>query len=106
MILPGTTKPYATQLGLGPPSGLPGPGNFYRTPDEGMWASIETTLIIINVNYSEWLTSFRGRFIPGKERRYPLSRKLGGPQRLSGRCELKKKISLACQNLNTSPPSS
>ena len=33
----------------------------------------------------EWLTPRPGRFTPGKETRYPLYRRLGGPQSLSGR---------------------
>jgi hypothetical protein len=32
-----------------------------------------------------WLTSRSGRFAPGKETRYPLYRRLGGPQGRSGR---------------------
>jgi len=33
----------------------------------------------------EWLTSLPDRFTPGKEPWYPLNRRLGGPQRRSGR---------------------
>ena len=48
--------------------------------------------LIISLNYSELLTSLRGCFTPGKEPRYPLSRKLDWPQRLSGCCEEEKYI--------------
>jgi hypothetical protein len=34
---------------------------------------------------SGWSTPRPGRFIPGKETRYPLYRKLGGPKGRSGR---------------------
>jgi hypothetical protein len=33
----------------------------------------------------EWSASLPGRFTPGKEPRYPLDRRLGGPQSRSGR---------------------
>jgi hypothetical protein len=33
----------------------------------------------------EWLASRPGRFTPGKDPRYPLDRKLGGPQSRTGR---------------------
>jgi len=33
----------------------------------------------------EWSTPHTGKFIPGKDPRYPLNRTLGGPQSLSGR---------------------
>ena len=38
----------------------------------------------------EWLPPRPGRFIPGKETRYPLYMMLGGPQ---GRCERMQQIS-------------
>ena len=37
------------------------------------------------LNESGWLTPRPGRFTPGKETRYPLYRRLGGPQGRSGR---------------------
>jgi hypothetical protein len=39
---------------------------------------------------SEWLTSWPGRFTPGKEPPHPLNRKLSGPQRQFGRLGEKK----------------
>jgi hypothetical protein len=41
---------------------------------------------------SEWLTSCPGYFTPGKECRYPLNRRLGGPQSQSGCFEEEKNL--------------
>ena len=51
-----------------------------------------------------WLTPRPGRFTPGKETRYPLYRRLGGPQDRSGRvrkgfCECRKEpaVPITCR---------
>jgi hypothetical protein len=40
----------------------------------------------------DWLTPRRGRFTPGKEPRYPLNRRLGGPHSRSERFVEKKNL--------------
>ena len=44
----------------------------------------------LSARWGRWLTPRRGRFTPGKETRYPLNRRLGGPQ---GRSRRIRKIS-------------
>jgi hypothetical protein len=52
----------------------------------------------------EWLNSRPGRFNPGKEPRYPLNRRTGGPKSGSGRFQ-KKKISYAYRDSDPGPSS-
>ena len=49
-----------------------------------------TVLLDLGARWGGWLTPRPGRFTPGKETRYPLYRRLGGPQ---GRCGRVRKIS-------------
>ena len=48
------------------------------------------TPLILNLD-AEWSTSSSGRFIPGKEPRYPFNRGLDGPRMRYGRFEKRDK---------------
>jgi hypothetical protein len=47
----------------------------------------------------EWLASRPGRYIPVKNPRYPLDKRLGGAQNGSGRCEEEKNFLIEVLNL-------
>jgi hypothetical protein len=42
---------------------------------------IDPLIVNLSSRWTEWSTSRPGRFTPGKEPRYPLDRRLGGPRR-------------------------
>jgi hypothetical protein len=46
---------------------------------------ISTLSLTLALDRGGWSTTRPGRFTPGKETRYPMYRKLGGPQGRSGR---------------------
>jgi hypothetical protein len=55
-----------------------------------VWRYSSTLSLTLALDEGGWSTSLPGRFTPGKETRYPLYRRLGGPQ---GRSERLPKIS-------------
>ena len=59
----------------------------------GAYSDSSTISLISALVARGWLTQRAGRFTPGKETRYPLYRRLGGPQGRFGRVR------------KTSPPS-
>jgi hypothetical protein len=52
---------------------------------EGKQNYISTLSLTLALDEGEWSNLRSGRFSPGKETRYPLHRRLGGPQGWSGR---------------------
>jgi hypothetical protein len=60
----------------------------------GVEIYVDPLLLTPALDGGEWLASRFCRFTPGKELRYPLDRRLAGPQSRSGRCGLEKNISL------------
>jgi hypothetical protein len=61
-----------------------------------------TAPLILNLDARRWSTSCPNRFNPGKQATYPLNRRLGGPQRGSGRFS---KYSVASVGIRTPNPS-
>jgi hypothetical protein len=73
-----------------------------------LWRHIEVQLhsfLISAVDGSGWLISLPGRFTPGKELDYPFSRRMGGPQKQSGRL-WRREFSCPYLDLNPWPTSS
>jgi len=54
------------------------------------------SVLTLTLDGGQWSTSHPGRFIPGRRPRYPLNRKLGGPQDV-----LEKKISVTSAGIRT-----
>jgi hypothetical protein len=52
---------------------------------EGEYRYSSTLSLTLALDEGGWSTPRPGRFTPGKETRYPLYRRLGGPQGRSGR---------------------
>jgi hypothetical protein len=54
---------------------------------EDIWESegMAPPFLISGLDGGEWLASSPGRFTRGKNHRYPLDRRMGGPQSRSGR---------------------
>jgi hypothetical protein len=54
---------------------------------------VYSTILDLGTRWGEWSASRPGRFTPGKRvPRYPLDRRVGGPQGWSGRCEVEKNL--------------
>jgi hypothetical protein len=49
------------------------------------YGGMDRHFLTLELAGSEWLASRPGRFTPGERPRYPLDRRLGGPQSRSGR---------------------
>ena len=55
-----------------------------REGSGGEWKYSSTLSLTSALDMGGWLTPRSGRFTPEKERRYPLPRRLGGPQCVDG----------------------
>ena len=73
---------YAQTLTLCKDKGLPRTGHEGPEGEERYSCTLSLTSAL---NEGGWSTPRPGRFTPGKETRYPLYRRLGGPQGRSGR---------------------